>query len=103
MNAKDFESYLKTVPNWSGRKLYFFECADGYVNYNEITHKFQWLEDSKCGYRPYSLSTIKELNSTQVSNIEDDIIKGNFMFTLYDMITRKREILINGFEAYKEN
>jgi len=96
MKAELFNEYLKKLPNWSGRKLYFLECCSGYINYDEIHHKFQKLIDNH-GYRKYSQSLIQELTDKEKDVIELDIASSTYMFTLYDMITGKREILINGF------
>ena len=94
----NFNETLKSLPNWSGRKLYFFECCLGYINYDEVHHKFQKLIDNS-GYRPYSQSLVKELTTKEKEEIELDIEQNTFIFSIYDMITQKREILINAFNT----
>lgn len=97
MNSK-FESFLKELPNISGIGLYFIETADGYINYNEVTHKFQKLRDFG-GYREYSQSGIVELTENEHQNLESDIEKNYFVFTAHYKDSRGRIILYNGFKG----
>lgn len=100
MNSK-FESFLKELPNISGIGIYFIETADGYINYNEISHKFQKLIDFG-GYRQYSQSGIVELSKDESRNLESDIEKGFFVFTAHYKDSRGRVILYNGFKEGKK-
>lgn len=96
MNNK-FESFLKELPNLSGIGMYFIETSDGYINYNEVTHKFQKLIDFN-GYRQYSRSGIVDLTENESQNLESDIKKGFFVFTAHYKDSRGRVILYNGFK-----
>lgn len=92
-----FESFLKGLPNVSGIGMYFIETADGYINYNEVTHTFQKLRDFG-GYRQYSRSGIVDLTANESRNLELDIKKGFFVFTAHYKDSRGRVILYNGFK-----
>jgi hypothetical protein len=100
MNSK-FESFLKELPNVSGIGMYFIETANGYINYNEITHTFQKLQDFG-GYRQYSQSGIMELSNEEKENLESDIEKNYFVFTAHYKDSRGRIILYNGFKEGKK-